>query len=63
MRRLMSLMSKVRPGSMVPRQAQGGEARVLVVNSGNANAFTGKVGQEGVREAAAEAAAVAGMPS
>ena len=39
---------------------KGGEARVLVVNSGNANAFTGRVGLEGVREVAAEAAAVAG---
>lgn len=39
---------------------KGGEARVLVVNSGNANAFTGKAGQEGVRDVAAEAAAVAG---
>jgi glutamate N-acetyltransferase/amino-acid N-acetyltransferase len=39
---------------------KGGEARVLVVNSGNANAFTGKAGLEGVREIAAEAAAVAG---
>jgi glutamate N-acetyltransferase / amino-acid N-acetyltransferase len=39
---------------------KGGEARVLVVNSGNANAFTGKAGQEGVREIAQEAAAVAG---
>jgi glutamate N-acetyltransferase/amino-acid N-acetyltransferase len=38
----------------------GGDARVLVVNSGNANAFTGKAGQEGVREIANEAAAVAG---
>jgi glutamate N-acetyltransferase/amino-acid N-acetyltransferase len=38
---------------------KGGEARVLVVNSGNANAFTGKVGFEGVREIANEAAAVA----
>jgi glutamate N-acetyltransferase/amino-acid N-acetyltransferase len=38
---------------------KGGEARVLVVNSGNANAFTGKAGQEGVREIAEEAAAVA----
>jgi glutamate N-acetyltransferase/amino-acid N-acetyltransferase len=38
---------------------KGGEARVLVVNSGNANAFTGKAGQEGVREIAAEAAAAA----
>ena len=38
---------------------KGNEARVLVVNSGNANAFTGKAGQEGVREIAEEAAAVA----
>src|ERR1043165_3716689 len=37
---------------------KGAEARVLVVNSGNANAFTGKAGQEGVREIAAAAAAV-----
>jgi glutamate N-acetyltransferase/amino-acid N-acetyltransferase len=39
---------------------KGSEARVLVVNSGNANAFTGRAGQEGVAEIAAEAAAVAG---
>ncbi|HEX4635813.1 MAG TPA: bifunctional glutamate N-acetyltransferase/amino-acid acetyltransferase ArgJ [Rhizomicrobium sp.] len=39
---------------------KGGEARVLVVNSGNANAFTGKAGQDGVREIAAAAAAVTG---
>jgi glutamate N-acetyltransferase/amino-acid N-acetyltransferase len=32
---------------------------VLVVNSGNANAFTGKAGQDGMREIAEEAAAVA----
>jgi glutamate N-acetyltransferase / amino-acid N-acetyltransferase len=38
---------------------KGGEARVLVVNSGNANAFTGKSGQEGVRAIAEEAAASA----
>jgi glutamate N-acetyltransferase/amino-acid N-acetyltransferase len=38
---------------------KGGEARVLVVNSGNANAFTGKAGQDGVQEIAGEAAAVA----
>ena len=42
---------------------RGGEARVLVVNSGNANAFTGKAGQEGVAEIAREAAAVAGCRS
>jgi glutamate N-acetyltransferase/amino-acid N-acetyltransferase len=39
---------------------KSGEARVLVANSGNANAFTGRVGQEGVLEIANEAAAVAG---
>ena len=41
-------------------QSPNGSARVLVVNSGNANAFTGWVGQEGVKEIANEAAAVAG---
>ena len=39
---------------------KGGLGRVLVVNSGNANAFTGKAGLEGVRQIADEAAAVAG---
>ncbi|HXB52847.1 MAG TPA: bifunctional glutamate N-acetyltransferase/amino-acid acetyltransferase ArgJ, partial [Rhizomicrobium sp.] len=37
-----------------------GEARVLVVNSGNANAFTGQAGQAGVRAVAEAAAAVVG---
>lgn len=40
-------------------EANNREARVLVVNSGNANAFTGKAGQEGVRAIAEEAAAAA----
>ncbi len=35
----------------------GGKARVLVVNSGNANAFTGKLGVEAVETTAAAAAA------
>lgn len=39
---------------------KGNQARVLVVNSGNANAFTGKAGQAGVQAIANEAAAVAG---
>src|SRR5438128_11345949 len=39
---------------------KGAEARVLVVNSGNANAFTGKAGVEGVRELAAAAAGATG---
>src|SRR5438045_1944311 len=38
---------------------KGGEARVLVVNSGNANAFTGKAGADGVSAIAEEAAAAA----
>ena len=50
-----------------PRRSNGaasscrsGAARVLVVNSGNANAFTGKAGQDGVREVAESAAGVVG---
>src|SRR5262252_8940421 len=39
---------------------KGGEARVLVVNSGNANAFTGRVGQEGVKEIANSVSAIVG---
>ena len=42
-----------------PSKSGEASARVLVVNSGNANAFTGKAGQDGVREIAEEAAAVA----
>jgi glutamate N-acetyltransferase/amino-acid N-acetyltransferase len=42
---------------------KGGNARVLVVNSGNANAFTGKVGQDGVKEIADSAAAIVGCRS
>ena len=42
------------------RQLATGVARVLVVNSGNANAFTGKAGQDGVREVAESAAGVVG---
>src|SRR6185437_10662442 len=39
---------------------KGGSARVLVVNSGNANAFTGKAGYAGAREIADSAAAIVG---
>jgi glutamate N-acetyltransferase/amino-acid N-acetyltransferase len=39
---------------------KGGKARALVVNSGNANAFTGKLGQDGVTEIAQSAAAIVG---
>jgi glutamate N-acetyltransferase/amino-acid N-acetyltransferase len=42
------------------KQLATGSARVLVVNSGNANAFTGKAGQDGVREVAESAAGVVG---
>ncbi len=38
----------------------GGAGRVLVVNSGNANAFTGKAGHDAVREVAESAAGVVG---
>lgn len=38
----------------------GGEGRMLVVNAGNANAFTGKAGMATVRETAAAAAALGG---
>jgi len=38
------------------KQLATGTARVLIVNSGNANAFTGKAGAEGVREVAESAA-------
>ena len=39
---------------------KGGSARALVVNSGNANAFTGSVGQQSVQRVMAEAAKVIG---
>jgi glutamate N-acetyltransferase/amino-acid N-acetyltransferase len=42
------------------KQLPGGTARVLIVNSGNANAFTGKAGVDGVREVAESAAGVVG---
>jgi glutamate N-acetyltransferase/amino-acid N-acetyltransferase len=41
-------------------QLKGGSARALVVNSGNANAFTGKAGLEGARAVAQSAAASLG---
>ena len=39
---------------------KAGSARALVVNSGNANAFTGKAGLEGARAVALSAAGIAG---
>jgi glutamate N-acetyltransferase/amino-acid N-acetyltransferase len=42
------------------RQLPGGTARILVVNSGNANAFTGRAGAEAVKEIAESAAGVVG---
>jgi len=39
---------------------KGGAARALVVNSGNANAFTGRAGFKGARDVALAAAAVVG---
>jgi glutamate N-acetyltransferase/amino-acid N-acetyltransferase len=41
-------------------QLKSGSARALVVNSGNANAFTGKAGYEGTRQIAESAAAFVG---
>ncbi|HWC63448.1 MAG TPA: bifunctional ornithine acetyltransferase/N-acetylglutamate synthase, partial [Rhizomicrobium sp.] len=41
-------------------QAKQGGARALVVNSGNANAFTGQAGQTGVRTVAEATAATVG---
>ncbi|MEF3366135.1 bifunctional glutamate N-acetyltransferase/amino-acid acetyltransferase ArgJ [Methylocystis sp. 9N] len=41
---------------------KGGKARALVVNSGNANAFTGKTGVEAVKFSAKLAAAATGAP-
>ena len=40
----------------------GGKARALVVNSGNANAFTGKLGAQAVTATAKRAAAALGAP-
>jgi glutamate N-acetyltransferase / amino-acid N-acetyltransferase len=42
---------------------KGGKARTLVVNSGNANAFTGKTGAEAVKFTAALAAKATGAPT
>jgi glutamate N-acetyltransferase/amino-acid N-acetyltransferase len=42
------------------KNLKGGSARCLVVNSGNANAFTGKAGFDGVTEIANSAAAIVG---
>ncbi|MBM3552555.1 MAG: bifunctional glutamate N-acetyltransferase/amino-acid acetyltransferase ArgJ [Alphaproteobacteria bacterium] len=41
---------------------KGGKARALLVNSGNANAFTGKTGAQAVKFSAKLAAAAAGAP-
>jgi glutamate N-acetyltransferase/amino-acid N-acetyltransferase len=41
----------------------GGKARALVVNSGNANAFTGKTGADATAFTAKLAAAAAGVPA
>src|SRR5690606_17585021 len=52
------------PVELCRQNLPGGHARVLVVNSGNANAFTGKRGRESTAlEAKAAAAAVGGSES
>ncbi len=43
--RLHHVQMPVGAGRLVPQESQRGKARALVVNSGNANAFTGKVGK------------------
>ena len=41
---------------------KGGKARMIVVNAGNANVFTGKAGRDSCAETAAAAAKLAGCP-
>ena len=48
------------PVDWCKQQLKSGHARALVVNSGNANAFTGKAGLEGARAVAQSAGAVVG---
>ena len=48
------------PVQWCQKHLKAGGARCLVVNSGNANAFTGRVGFEGVNEIADSAAAIVG---
>ena len=48
------------PVDWCKKQLVSGTARALVVNSGNANAFTGKAGVEGVRQVVDAAAGVVG---
>ncbi len=48
------------PVDWCKQQLKNGSARALVVNSGNANAFTGKAGFEGARAVAQSAAGVVG---
>ena len=45
---------------MVPRELKRGKARALVVNSGNANAFTGKTGRQACKFTAEIAASAIG---
>ena len=44
------------------RALKGGKARAILINSGNANAFTGKAGSNSVAEAVTAAAAAYGCP-
>ncbi len=52
-------------GRLVPRQSQArhGTARALLVNSGNANAFTGMKGRETVRRSAEIVSAALDVPA
>ena len=47
-RRADALEDLLGAGAVVPGEPAHGKARALVVNSGNANAFTGKKGREAV---------------
>ena len=58
-RRLHQVEMPVGAGGMVPRKLADGQARALVVNSGNANAFTGKTGRQATALTASIAAKAA----
>ena len=52
-----------RAGGLVPSGAEGGRARAVVVNAGNANVFTGKAGRDACAATAAAAGKLVGCPA
>ncbi len=58
--RVHAVEMPLRPGRLVPQEPRQEGARALVVNSGNANAFTGRKGAEAVKMTADIAAKAAG---